>query len=717
MYKKGLLFFLLQVMILGLFCQAINAGTVNKTTSNIRIPKELYGNWFEKEGKEIWKLGLFDSVAIYNNCLWHYESMMQKTGIWQISLLPIGKSPNKSTSIELRPDKGGIVWISEKLQNPIACIANPTKKSMNAAPTEKPFPNPFFKHGKAIIQGYVEGYKYENTKPFTEEPEKPFIIYSLSSALASTQKDGVFSLELSLAHPQLVGVWIVTGNINGRKSYSYKYFYLEPGSTVTSFIASKDSLITDNPFLHKQLFMGNEAEISASENYFAALRNNRRNRTSFDYNNQLDYESYKTKCQEIYKDNDDLAITYLTAGQISEKAFKMAHITNQVDYLRRLIDYNKANVRFQKAKQLEIHDATNQVVTMEETNNPEKNTLLPSTSYRLLPNLNKEKKFTYSDIAPIGQCLRDTLSLLSDQYLTLLNSLNELREFSTNTLNMSNVIELMKERGIEITPEEERAYQFFKEKKEVDSYTKSDIDSLTFYSSSFKEKRKKLVEKFASEMEETKKDGSIFFWLRLPSFASLEKRANATVVTMSFKTPGSKNVAEILDSRVYRQVVDDYEEIFDKVKSTSNAGKVDSRLGKVPQAERGAFFGALLEEYRGKVVLIDFWATWCVPCKNGMERMASLKAYLKDSSVAFICIAHESSPIDDWNELRKKYQGIHYRLEGDEYKELNIRFNIKTIPRLILVDKSGNVVNKNVGHQSNEELYKMIKKYMDIQEN
>lgn len=99
-----------------------------------------------------------------------------------------------------------------------------------------------------------------------------------------------------------------------------------------------------------------------------------------------------------------------------------------------------------------------------------------------------------------------------------------------------------------------------------------------------------------------------------------------------------------------------------------------------------------------------------------MEKMASLKSFLKDSSVVFLCITHETSPIDDWNDLRKKYQGIHYRLEGDDYKELNIRFNIKTIPRLVLVDKTGNVVNKNVGHLSNEVLYKKIRKYMDIKE-
>lgn len=608
MNKKRLLLLLIQVVLINCvsFSQTNYAlKTINGLSIN-KIPKELFGNWFEKGGNEIWKLGLYDSVVIYNNCLWHYESIVQKSGSWQINLLPIGNSTLKNTSLELKQDKGGIVLISEKLQNPIACISNPTKKGFNTAPAEKGFPTPFFKQGKAIIQGYVHGFKYVNNKGFNEGNEKPFYLYGLSVASVKTQSDGIFTIELSLAHPQLVGMWITTSDNNGRKSYLYKYFYVEPGRTITSYIAAKDSIKSDVSNMPKQLFMGDDAEISASENCFAELRKTGNTSLSLNNSNKMDYESYKAKYQQNYKDNDDLAITYLTTGKISEKAFKMAHIANQVEYLSSLIRYNRALASHLKAKQSAREDANNQDANGDETKNEETDNLLRINNNNLQLNNGTEKKFTLNDISPMGQFLRDTLSLLSNRYLRLLSSLNELNEFSKTTFNISNIIELMKEKGIVLTPDEERAYLFFKEKKEIATYSKNDIDSLTFYSTIFKEKRKKIVEKFASELEDTQNDGPMFFWLRLPSFASYEKRTSATVNSMNFEVTGKNTVAEVIDSRVYRKVIEDYEDIFAKSKSISKSEKVDSRIGKAPQTEKGDFFPTLMREYRGKMVLIDF---------------------------------------------------------------------------------------------------------------
>lgn len=66
--------------------------------------------------------------------------------------------------------------------------------------------------------------------------------------------------------------------------------------------------------------------------------------------------------------------------------------------------------------------------------------------------------------------------------------------------------------------------------------------------------------------------------------------------------------------------------------------------------------------------------------------------------------------------MKKYFQGIHYRLLGDEYEEMNVHFGLDDKPFRMLVDKKGHIVKTRTGqlHTNTNELEKLIDFYLEV---
>ena len=119
-----------------------------------------------------------------------------------------------------------------------------------------------------------------------------------------------------------------------------------------------------------------------------------------------------------------------------------------------------------------------------------------------------------------------------------------------------------------------------------------------------------------------------------------------------------------------------------------------------------------LSDQRGKVVLMDFWSTWCGPCKAAMPSMQKLHDKYKDQGLQLFGISMwERDPEDAPEFVEDVEYSYQFLLNGDELGE---RFDIPSIPTFMLVDKEGKLSMFHIGHSKEveSELDKAIKELL-----
>ncbi|OYX84910.1 MAG: hypothetical protein B7Y83_06530 [Flavobacteriales bacterium 32-34-25] len=152
----------------------------------------------------------------------------------------------------------------------------------------------------------------------------------------------------------------------------------------------------------------------------------------------------------------------------------------------------------------------------------------------------------------------------------------------------------------------------------------------------------------------------------------------------------------------------------DRIKAKIEANKTQTGfvVNTVKKTESDELFDSMLAKFKGKVVYVDFWATWCGPCMQGIKEIASLKEEMKGKEVVFLYITNQSSPEKTWNNSIPNIKGEHYRVSEDEWNYLSQKFNISGIPHYVLVNKKGEVVNPKLGHHGNEALKGILEKQL-----
>jgi len=105
-----------------------------------------------------------------------------------------------------------------------------------------------------------------------------------------------------------------------------------------------------------------------------------------------------------------------------------------------------------------------------------------------------------------------------------------------------------------------------------------------------------------------------------------------------------------------------------------------------------------LSDYKGKVVILDFWATWCGPCRMEIPGFVDLQKKYADQGLVVIGVSLDTHGTDAVRSFMKR-QGVNYSVVmgndklGDDYG------GIDGIPTTFIIDRKGNIVGKHVGYE------------------
>jgi thiol-disulfide isomerase/thioredoxin len=129
----------------------------------------------------------------------------------------------------------------------------------------------------------------------------------------------------------------------------------------------------------------------------------------------------------------------------------------------------------------------------------------------------------------------------------------------------------------------------------------------------------------------------------------------------------------------------------------------------------------LVAPYKGKMVYLDIWGTWCGPCKEEMPYVPELKKRYAGKDIVFVYLDMDNaSKENDWKEYVQftGLEGEHYRMDRTAIE--NIWQAIKaaggqtnSYPTFVLIDRDGKIIHPNAARPgSRQELYDQIDKVL-----
>ncbi len=114
-----------------------------------------------------------------------------------------------------------------------------------------------------------------------------------------------------------------------------------------------------------------------------------------------------------------------------------------------------------------------------------------------------------------------------------------------------------------------------------------------------------------------------------------------------------------------------------------------------------------LADFKGKPVLIDFWATWCPPCRDAIPEIEKLHKSYSGRGLVVLGISLDEGGWDDVKSFITAHGMTYPVLKGTE--EVATQYQVRTIPMLVIVDKEGKIYKRYLGLGNDDQLEKDIK--------
>ncbi|MDP2089412.1 MAG: TlpA disulfide reductase family protein [Flavobacteriaceae bacterium] len=125
-----------------------------------------------------------------------------------------------------------------------------------------------------------------------------------------------------------------------------------------------------------------------------------------------------------------------------------------------------------------------------------------------------------------------------------------------------------------------------------------------------------------------------------------------------------------------------------------------------------------LDDLKGKYVYIDVWATWCTPCLNEIPALQALEKEFQGKNIEFVSISVDNvdgtrGSKNEWKTMvaEKNLGGMQLYADKDFQSDFMTAYNVNSIPRFIIIDPNGNIVDFDAPRPSDPKLKELFKTF------
>ena len=108
-----------------------------------------------------------------------------------------------------------------------------------------------------------------------------------------------------------------------------------------------------------------------------------------------------------------------------------------------------------------------------------------------------------------------------------------------------------------------------------------------------------------------------------------------------------------------------------------------------------------LPDYRGKVVIISFWASWCPPCRQELPVLASIQKQATRHELVVFAVDWRQNCNTFW-QIRRVLRDLHLTLLSDPYGSIGYEYGVNSIPHMVIIGRNGRIAGIRIGYGKDE---------------